>query len=232
MAEPTTQELIDSMTAPSTSRMAQLASVMSGTGAETVALFRDISSAVSQLPGLGLSAAEKIRTTRADTSLPQAHRLKLVNETRDVTRVVIQKLHDGAQAKAVQLERAFEDGVIPHPHRDVAMRQLAREELRNVVQGKAGSDLTSALRKHIGNNAAHDAEIVSEFGRSLLAGHGEAQSFDSIRARVVEKYAAASGGTEKQIASRRALAAFRKANVPGAVAAHFQVARMHMGEDK
>jgi len=63
MPEPTTQELIDSMVGPSTSRLGELAATMSGTGAETVALFRDISSAVSQLPGLGMSAAEKIRTT-------------------------------------------------------------------------------------------------------------------------------------------------------------------------
>jgi len=60
-------------------------------------------------------------------------------------------------------------------------------------------------------------------------GHGQ---WSLVTPDHVESYLARKDGTERQIASRRALVAFRKANVPGAVTAHFQVARLHMGEDK
>jgi len=233
MPEPTTQELIDSMVGPSTSRLGELAATMSGTGAETVALFRDISSAVSQLPGLGMSAAEKIRTTRADTSLPQDHRLKLVNETRDGTRAVLEKLHAGAQSNAVKLESLLEDGLFPRPHRDVGQRGLTQSGIQARYRRFEGEKLVNEVIRNVGGNPSHDAELLSDFGRDFLQGAGATDAhLTAIRARAVESYLARKDGTERQIASRRALVAFRKANVPGAVTAHFQVARLHMGEDK
>lgn len=233
MAEPTQAEMIDSMTAPSTARLGALAAALNGTGAETVALFREISSAVGGLPGLGSAAASKIAATRADTSLPQDHRLKLVNETRDATRVVLQKVHEGAQAKAAQLERVLEDGLFPRPHRDAAMRSLTQSGIQARYRRYEGEKLVQEVIKNVGTNETHDAELLSDFGRDFLQGAGAtADNLAAIRTRAVQSYLARKDGTERQVASRRALAALQKANVPGAVRAHYEAARMHMGGDR
>jgi hypothetical protein len=234
MSEPTTQELIESMVGPSASRLGQLAASMAGVGAESVAMFRDISGAVSQLPGLGMSAAEKIRTTRADTSLPQDHRLKLVNETRDGTRAVLEKLHAGAQSNAVKLEGLLEDGLFPRPHRDVGQRGLTQSGIQARYRRFEGEQLVNEVLRNIGTNQSHDSELLSEsFGRDFLQGAGATDDhLKAIRARAVESYMTRKDGTERQIASRRALVAYRAAKVPGAVTAHFQAARMHLGEDR
>lgn len=233
MAEPTTQELIDSMTGPSASRLAGLGGALAGTGAEAIALYKSISGTVAQLPGLGSSGAEKMRTTRADTSLPQDHRLKLLNETRAGARVVLEKLHAGAQASAVQLERMLEDGVFPRPAREFGQRSLTQNGIAQRYRRFEGQQLVNEVLKNVGASASHDAELLSDFGRDFLLGAGATPAhLDAVRAKAVESYAQRKDGTERQQASRRALAAFRAANPAGAITAHYQAARMHMGDDR
>ena len=220
---------IESMTGPSTKRLSALSAVMSGVGEDAARAFRDLS-AVSTLPGMAASAAEKIRTTRADTSLPSEHRHRLVNETLTGTNLLLRKMQQGGQQAAQRLEAALVDGLLPRPHADASQRALVRDEVRTRFGGLQGGALTDAVLKSLGADPSHDAEVVGSFGASLFAAAGAAAQHKAIRAQAVERYLARPDGSDRQQAARKALQVFRASNVASIPTAYVQSARVHLAE--
>ena len=89
----------------------------------------------------------------------------------------------------------------------------------------SGTPLDRA-RHLVGANAHWDAELLSDFGRALVG-----DDWPALRAVALGRWKARLDGTDKQVSSRRALAAFESANLEGAVAAYGAAARAHLTRD-
>ena len=92
-------------------------------------------------------------------------------------------MNDSAHAKIPVLESAISEVLLPQPHRDAGQRSLVRDEIRTRFAGKQGTDLTTTLIAHLGTNPLQDAEIIGEFGKSMMAGAPDQHA--SVRASAI-----------------------------------------------
>src|SRR5260370_23835943 len=95
----------------------------------------------------------------------------------------------------------LEDGLPPKPAKDPSTRLLIRQDVTAAMSTHQGTSLEK-VRKVIGQNAAWDAELLSDYGGAML---GKDQS--AVRAEAIGKWMNRSEGSDKQVNSRRALAA-------------------------
>jgi len=227
MPEPTFDELIAGMTGESSQRLAAFGGLLRGVGAEVVAEFNDFSKTLAALPGVGQSAASRIAALRADDSLPLDHRRRLEHETRDGVELVLRKTPAAAHQAIPRIRSMLEDGLLPNAARtDAGIRSLRRQEVQAAMAVQSSGTPLERARRLVGQNAAWDAELLSDYGRAIVG-----NDHPVLRAEAVGRWKVRTDGTEKQLASRKALAGLEKANLEGAVTAHLQAARAHLTRD-
>ena len=226
-----TDQLALRITEPVSARMAAFESTLRGAGGDALRLWKDLSSTASVLPGTGRAAADKIASLRKDTSVPVEHRQKMTSETRLIADQVVTAAHKSMTATASALEAELIAGLRPKPHRDYGARELARQEVEMRVGRKQGGDLLDAATKAIGRDPAHDAELLSSYGRALFERNGAGEHYEVFEKAALAKLLETKGTTEKQEASRLALKAFRDLKIGGVPAAFQQAALLHLRRD-
>jgi hypothetical protein len=230
MAERTHDELVSGMTVKASANLGAVEATLRGVGGPAQEAFQQLSGALTVIPGLGSSAVDYAAKLRADTSLPQEHRTRQADEELGFQREVIDKHRDAAVAAAAKLEGELQRGLLPQPLGN-DQRLLVRDEIRNILGGRTGQALAKAALEYVGTNPSHDAELLSDWGRSLYRGAGVEKDYTTLQAQAIDRYLKRQDGSSRQVASRQALLAFRQANVPGVIAAYHHAGLMHLDRD-
>ncbi len=230
VGNPDLETTVETMLAPSQQHLVALGPALKGAGEDASTAYRDLVKTTSNLAGIGRSVAAEVHRLRADTSLPQDHRYREATEKLGAARIIITKLNQGANDAATRLEEALRDGVLPKAHRDPQQRALVRDELRTRYQSLRSVELTQAVIASLGSDPARDAELLSSFGESLMAGADAGDTFPAVRAEAVAKYLQRSDGTDRQVAARRALQEFSGRNIRGRISAFHQASRMFLAD--
>jgi hypothetical protein len=222
VSEQTPEEMIEGMFTPSEEHMAAFGASLKGVGANPQSYFKTLQFATAAMVADGRSVSDEVARLRADSSLPRDHRFKEAETLQETTLAMLKRYNAAGQGAAKALRAELEHGVLPKPSDDVGHRQLARQEIQAALGGKSGQALAGAAIELIGKNPSWDAELVRDYGNALFQGHGVEASLPALRAQAVAKYAARADGSDKQKASRAALAEMKNRNIEGRVAAYFQ----------
>jgi hypothetical protein len=230
MPELSLDQQVEQMITPSSQRMSALAAELRGVGADAVVEYNRLRKTLADLPGIGQTAANAIAELRNDVTsghLPLDHRRRLERETRDGAEVVLKKMNAAAHQTVPRIKALLEDGLLPSAARvDPGVRSLRRQEVQAAMAAQPSGSALDRARSVLGRSAAWDSELLSDFGRALVG-----DDWSAVRAEAVGKWTLRSDGTERQVNSRKALAAFGRANLKGAVAAHEAAARAHLTRD-
>jgi hypothetical protein len=231
MTEQDLDQLVASMTGPSSARLDAVAGAMPGTGADALIAFNSLRRTLADLPGIGQAAAQQIATLRNDVEsghLPLDHRRSLERATRDGASLTVKKMNEAAHAGVAKIAGHLEDGLLPSAARvDPGVRSLRRQEVQTAMAAQPSGTPLARARSILGRSAGWDAELLSEYGKALVGDdHG------SLRAAAVLKWRDRGDGTERQLASRKALKAVEAANLPGTVSAFEAAARVHLDGDR
>jgi hypothetical protein len=231
LGEKTHEELIAGMTAPFEPRLAELEKVTKGVGGGALRALQDMLETTSVMPGFGATGADHAAKLRADTSLPQDHRTKAADGTVEYHKELIGKHYEAAVAAAARDEAELTTGLLPKVVKD-EQRGLVRGEIDRIFAGKSGQALATAVLEYVGKaSPAHTAELLGEYGQALFRGAGVADRHKTLKAAAVAAYLKRTDGTDRQIASRAALQAFKAANVPGALVAYRHAGLLHLNRD-
>jgi hypothetical protein len=207
---------------------AALGDALKGAGGEALAHFRSMSQMASAQPGTGRQVAAEFVRLRGDESLPADHRVNLAMEKRQAGEVLLKKFDEGARDAASKLDQTLRDGVLPKPGHDVGQRTLVRQEIQATLGGATGTQLLEGVQRMLGRNPNHDAELLGDFGRALLDGHGLGEHVPGIKAAAVGAYLKRSDGTERQMASRRALQLMETGKTLGHLAGLHAIGLTHL----
>jgi hypothetical protein len=199
------EQMMEVAVGHSLQHFAALGEALKGAGGDAQAHFRSMVQLASTQPGAGQHAAAEFVRLRGDESLPADHRVNLAMEKRQAGEAILKKFEAGAHDAAIKLDETLQDGVLPKPGNDVGQRTLVRQEIQATLGGKTGTQLLEGVQGMLGRNSRHDAELLGDFGRALLDGHGLGKHVEGIKAAAVGAYIKRSDGTERQMASRRAL---------------------------
>ena len=230
MGAPTFDDHINSMTAPSDARLAAVGETLKGVGPQALREFEQLRDVTSAMPRLGREGADGATKLRGDTSLPYDHRTRGAEDRLAFHKAAIQKHYEFAVAGSGRLEAELMVGLLPKPVKD-EQRSLVQHEVELVLGGASGQELVRRAIAALGKDPRHDAELLSSYGHSLFRGQGVEDSFGSLKAQAVTKYLALDGGTDKQQASRKALVAFRAANMAGSVASYRAAGLLALARD-
>jgi hypothetical protein len=230
MPDKTTEEYAQSMTERASANLGAVGQSLRGVGGRAMEEWKMLTESLSAMPGFGVAAADRAAKLRADTALPLDHRTKTAGETIDYHRVLIDKHQEFAQAADRRFREEIEHGLLPKTVKD-EQRALVQREVEMVLGNARGQDMVRKAIAALGQDPRHDAELLSSFGQSLFRGHGVEKQHADLRAAAVERWLVRSDGSERQIASRKALQTYRAANVAGAISAYHHSAKMHLDRD-
>jgi hypothetical protein len=224
--EATNDQLIASMTAESTQRLAAFGGLLRGVGPDVVAEFNKFSKTLEALPAFGRDAVAKAAALDRDDSLPADHRRRLKTEMLGGVDVVLRKTPAALHQAIPRMRAMLEDGMLPKPAKDPTVRLLVRQELQAAMAAHPGTPLDK-VRAVLGQNAAMDSELLDSYGKALVGA-----DFPVVRASAIAKWMSRSDGTEKQLNSRKALVGLEAANLEGSVTAYLQAARAYLTRDE
>jgi hypothetical protein len=141
---------------------------------------------------------------------------------------ILEKSRVGATDDATKLMRTLKEDLLPKPVPDPGQRTLIRQEIQATLGAKTGLQLLEGVQGMLGRNPHHDAELVSSFGTALLDGHGLGEHAEGIKAAAVVAYLKRSDGTERQMASRRALQLMETGKTLGHIAGLHALGLTHL----
>jgi hypothetical protein len=204
---------------------------LANAGPEAHQAFKALADRTAVVQGIGTSARDFIDQLRADESKPVAYRQQM---SAQIYRAAEQRLREerNAMVKDVlpKLEATLRESTLPPPSKDAADRQLRRGELDRLLAGHSGAALTQRMTEIIGKNMEHDRELLSDFGKALLDQAGVGNDWPTFRAGAAAKLLSSPVGSEKQLANRKALAAFHQTKLVGHVDGLFAIARSKLGD--
>jgi hypothetical protein len=233
MPEKTVDEHAVDMVGPSSERLGALEQAMAGRGVSDEArkAFRSLNEVTMAMPGIGSQAADTMQALRVDNSKPLDYRREQEAETRGVALSTLKAHHAVGMKNVGVIEAELVRGLLPRPAADTGQRSLTQNELRMVVGEAKGQELVHKLVGLVGQRPELDAEILSSFGESMLKGQGVEDQIKNVKDAAVAKWLSRTDGTERQLANRKALAAFKTANAVGAVTAYHRAAHLHLTRD-
>jgi hypothetical protein len=230
MTELSLDETVEQMTGPSSQRLTAFGAELRGVGADVIVAFNSLHTTVADLPGVGQSAAERIAVLRNDVEsghLPVDHRRRLEQETYEGASLLVKKMNDAAHKTIPKIRQLLEDGLLPSAARtDPGIQVLHRQEVQAAMAAQPAGTPLDRARSILGRSPAWDAQLLGGLGRALVG-----DDHSALRAEAALKWKERTDGTERQLASRRALAALERANLPGSITAFEAAARLHMSKD-
>jgi hypothetical protein len=223
------------MLPPAQEAMTRLSSALNGVGPEAAQHMKELSSFARAMVSEGEKGAADILAARADETIPRDERQLLrrrVDATRDTAKALMSSYSDRANKKAADLENAIVNTLLPAPSKDPATRLLIQNSLTTRYRHITAPDLLlQRITQRLGADQGHDAELMSTYGSDFLEGAGlNPDQVHGLRVQATDAYLKRTDGTRQQQAARNALAVYRAANIPGAIAAHREAGRLHLNK--
>jgi hypothetical protein len=219
------EDLIDSMYAQSDQRLAAFEATLKGVGGSVIKDWHEVRENAAMMPRFGREAAEKIKTLREDDSQLREYRFRKAEQTQDFHRTLIKRHNDYSVGMAERVEAGLTTGLLPKREKDSGKEQLLRDEITRMIGNRP---VVQAAHDLLGKSAAHDGILLSDFGQALFRGANADDSFPGFKAQAVKVYMERKDGTDIQQASRKALAAYRAANISGSIASYQAAGLRHL----